>query len=763
MRWVLAAGAALPAPLFAQFSTSGANSGMVQALPAPPSNDPADRLAANLQVLARNPRDLFALREAGKSAIAVGDGNAALSFLARAEDLSPSDPSIKADLGSALVLIEQPDEALKLFDEAAKMGYPERLMARDRGLAFDLTGDSRRAQRDYTLAQRQGGDDELTRRLALSLGISGDRDAGLKLLDPLLRKQDQGAWRARAFILAMNGNLKDAERIVDQVMPAGMSLTMTPFLRRLASLTPMQRARAVNFGSMPDAGIRTAMIAPDQSFRPLDAGTAGRLMPADPPPAAIVATEGDNGRTRKPSRAPRRRPGRDEEVAAISRTVPSQPSTIGAATTTVPSGRIDTRLNTRIAPVDPERLPPEVRDVLYPKAGASTRPETKLVLSTQTSLPSPYPTAVPPPPPPIAAAPNKALAPVFEIPVATVAKTSPPPVAIRPATMPPGALPFPSPPPPVIVRPVTVPAATAAAPPPPVLITVSPPPPPAVRIMATPSPAPPPVSVAVSPPPAPVIQQSMTPQIAAVQPPSPGFSSAPPPPYSQAAPSLGGLAPAPLTSTPLPTTPTPTPSPALVAGPSRVEAGMPPSVGQTQPSLTVVTPTPPVKPALLSPVPATASVPRLASILADVVPEEESRAAPLPTLAQLKAARLAAQKKTAAEATAKAEKDAKLAAAAEAAAKAKRNPARVWVQVATGNNEAGLSGTWKRLREKAPDVFKGQSASVVPYKATNRVLVGPFKSQAEARALVNSMGKAGIQGSTYSSDAGQEVARIGGK
>ena len=60
-------------------------------------------------------------------------------------------------------------------------------------------------------------------------------------------------------------------------------------------------------------------------------------------------------------------------------------------------------------------------------------------------------------------------------------------------------------------------------------------------------------------------------------------------------------------------------------------------------------------------------------------------------------------------------------------------------------------------------MFKGQSAASVPYKSTNRVLIGPFKSQAEARAMVNAMGKKGIQGSTYSSDAGQEVGRVGGK
>ena len=118
---------------------------------------------------------------------------------------------------------------------------------------------------------------------------------------------------------------------------------------------------------------------------------------------------------------------------------------------------------------------------------------------------------------------------------------------------------------------------------------------------------------------------------------------------------------------------------------------------------------------------------------------------------------LAAQAK--ADADAKVAKDAKEAAKREAA----KNPPRVWVQVATGANEAGLPSTWKRIREKSPLLFKGLSAASVPFKSTNRLLVGPIKSQAEARALVNALQKAGMAGTTYSSEAGQEIARIASK
>jgi tetratricopeptide (TPR) repeat protein len=164
----------------------------------PPSSaakiEPADRLASSLRLLSQNPYDVTALTLAGESALAVGDNNAALSFLARAEEINPASGRIKAGLGSALVQLERPREALRMFQEAVALGLPVHQLAKDRGLAFDLTGEPRRAQVDYGLALEHGGDDEVVRRMALSLGISGDKDAALRKIEPLIRRNDQAAW-----------------------------------------------------------------------------------------------------------------------------------------------------------------------------------------------------------------------------------------------------------------------------------------------------------------------------------------------------------------------------------------------------------------------------------------------------------------------------------------------------------------------------------------------------------------------------------------
>jgi Flp pilus assembly protein TadD len=610
----------------------------------PPSTDPADRLAANLVILSQNPRDVNALTEAGVSAVAVGDGNAALEFLARAEELSPRNGRIKAALGSALLLLEKPGDALKLFGEASALGLQDWQIGTDRGLAYDLRGDSRRAQRDYLVVLRHGPDDEATRRLALSYGISGDRDQALKLLDPLLRKRDVAAWRARAFVLAMNGDLAGAEGIAASIMPGGSGASMTPFLRRLASLNAAERALAVNMGIMPSDGQRYAMVETGDPYRPSGIGASDTLIPAGDP---LGATKSQSA-AREPqmipdSRDPRRRPGRETVTFTPTRSeTPASNAQTAASAPQVSGGRI----NNRIGPVDHSRLDPAIRAILdSPVKGT---PTTSAVVK----------------------------APV-QVAILTDARSLPPPSGAPPA---------------LIAEAWQQPSVEADLPPSPVFEVPAP--------VSTPQP-----SVATVPPPQPV---QMGP-------------------------------------------------PALPAAEGEKLAGVVSS--QTPSRLVQPAPTPPV------PAPPAAVAPGvgLAAILATIEPEQESAAGPLPDAAKLRAARAAAQRKAAADAKAVEEAKAEKARKDAERQAALKNPARIWVQVATGANEGGLPLTWKRLKEKAPDAFKGLSPASVPFKATNRLLVGPFKAQSQARAVVNAMAKAGISGFTFTSEAGQEIAKVAGR
>lgn len=229
--------ATAPSPLLAQE--------VVQPLP---GTTDADRLGDVMRRVAQNPRDVNALIEAAQLSIHLDDLSGAASLLARAEKVDVRDPRIKAGMASILVRSERPGEALRYFAQAEAAGLPAAQFAADRGLAYDLVGDQPRAQRDYRLALAKDPSDELIRRYALSLGISGQREQALEQLDPLLRKADRAAWRARAFILAMGGDLPEATRIASTMMPPQLAQGLQPFFQRLPTLPAVDRAFAVHFG-----------------------------------------------------------------------------------------------------------------------------------------------------------------------------------------------------------------------------------------------------------------------------------------------------------------------------------------------------------------------------------------------------------------------------------------------------------------------------------------------------------------------------------
>lgn len=269
----------------------------------------ADQLANEIRALAANPLDLGALVHAGELAVRIGDITAAATFFARAERIDPRNARVKAGEGSLLVATERPGEALRRFTEAESLGGDVRGFAADRGLAYDLVGEQDRAQRDYRLALRSAPNDETQRRYALSLGISGKRDLALAQIDPLLRKRDRGAWRARAFILAMAGDGGGAERIATSMMPAGLSEGLQPFFVLLPTLGPADRAFAVHFGEVRSTPERRfdARLVPPLATLPPDP-TAPVVLAAITRPA--VPSRDDRRRQRKRDR------GRVEVAAA---------------------------------------------------------------------------------------------------------------------------------------------------------------------------------------------------------------------------------------------------------------------------------------------------------------------------------------------------------------------------------------------------------------------------------------------------------------
>lgn len=274
-------------------------------------------LSAALARLARDPRDLAALIDAGKAALVMGDVDAAIGFFARADQLSPNNMQVKAGLAGALVRSENPYDAIPLFAEAERGGGLDPLLLADRGLAYDLVGDNATAQKYYRQSLASAAHDETRRRLALSQAMAGDRPGMEQTLSSLLQRQDKAAWRVRAFALAILGRPDEAVGIASQTMPVELAGGIAPYLRYMAKLTPAQQAAAANFGRFPRAAEighddpRVALYAQPRRAQTADAG----LVPAGRPLGS---------KARQPARDSRRGKG-EGTVAALAPAVP-QPS-----------------------------------------------------------------------------------------------------------------------------------------------------------------------------------------------------------------------------------------------------------------------------------------------------------------------------------------------------------------------------------------------------------------------------------------------------
>lgn len=220
-----------------------------------PEKPGAAELRNALRRLHANSQDLDALIDAGTASLQLGDTNGAIDFFSRAEAIAPNNGDVKVGLAIAMLRKENPVEAIRLFNDAERLGMPTRSFALDRGLAYDLVGDFVSAERQYQTAALSGPSDEITLRRGISLGVQGRQDESLKLMSPLLTKNDPGAWRAQAFIYAANGNMQDANEVAVSFLGAQKAQAMQPYFQRMPLLTPAQKMAAIHFGHFPTQNI----------------------------------------------------------------------------------------------------------------------------------------------------------------------------------------------------------------------------------------------------------------------------------------------------------------------------------------------------------------------------------------------------------------------------------------------------------------------------------------------------------------------------
>ncbi|MBO9669639.1 MAG: SPOR domain-containing protein [Sphingobium sp.] len=287
--WMTATAMLLPSATFFPAVAEAQSGAVVQALPPEAA---VGRLNSNLAKLSRSPQDVEALLGAAHAALDLGDVQAANGFFTRANLVNPNLPAAKLGLAIVELALKQPQEAAANFDAAERLGATAETYLADRGLAYDLTGQQAKAQRDYQAALRaKPGDTKARTRYAVSLGISGKLTEADQMLEPVLRAGDREAWRFRAFIYAMNGKISDARKITQSVMPKGLADALDPYMVRTPLLTPEQKAAAAHYGDFPANVLR--MTAPREQVT---------VAAANPPPAVVEPARKDDGKKSRNSR-----------------------------------------------------------------------------------------------------------------------------------------------------------------------------------------------------------------------------------------------------------------------------------------------------------------------------------------------------------------------------------------------------------------------------------------------------------------------------
>jgi Flp pilus assembly protein TadD len=274
-----------------------------------------------------NPSDADALADAGNASLLLGDANAALNFFTRANAIRPNNNRIVSGLATATVRTENPFEALRLFDDAVRLGASERSIAADRALAFDLLGNFGRAQQDYQLARTVASSDDIIIRQAVSLSLAGQKEQADAMLLPLLQRNSPAAWRARAFMLAARGDVRESNKVAEGFMDAASAQRMERFFRMMPNLTGAQQAAAIHLGHFPTSQSvgrdseqvrRAAATVPQSAVGPAQ----NRLIPSGAP----LGTKPTAARDAKSEAKPQSKPAlKTQERVEVQAAVPTPP------------------------------------------------------------------------------------------------------------------------------------------------------------------------------------------------------------------------------------------------------------------------------------------------------------------------------------------------------------------------------------------------------------------------------------------------------
>ena len=91
------------------------------------------------------------------------------------------------------------------------------------------------------------------------------------------------------------------------------------------------------------------------------------------------------------------------------------------------------------------------------------------------------------------------------------------------------------------------------------------------------------------------------------------------------------------------------------------------------------------------------------------------------------------------------------------------HPSRIWVQIGVGRDKGALGFDWRKFGKAQADLFKGRKPWTTPWGQTNRLIVGPFETQAAAQVFLKEVRKKAADAFVWTSPAGQAVDALVGK
>ncbi len=91
------------------------------------------------------------------------------------------------------------------------------------------------------------------------------------------------------------------------------------------------------------------------------------------------------------------------------------------------------------------------------------------------------------------------------------------------------------------------------------------------------------------------------------------------------------------------------------------------------------------------------------------------------------------------------------------------HPSRIWVQLGVGRDKSALAFDWRKMTRASADLFKAKKGWTTPWGQTNRLLIGPFESQAAANTFLKELKKTDTDAFVWTSPAGQAIDALAAK